>query len=361
MAITSHERVFGIRTLDGLVQAYAKEEANNTFFQGLFMAGRKLEPDGDSVEWDEVQMHRHLAPVVGRDAPFQILEDTTKVARNSACAHVKIMKRIPAAKLYNERAPGSLTANASQVVALEIRDAVKTINSVKEYMAVNTLAGTLTVNSTNIPGTTVPFTLTYSPNTYTASTTWATVTTDIPGTELAALKQDFYQTSGLQPRTAIIGGTIQASIAKNDYVMQMLQFSQGENLAKSASAMFGQALGGFQLGDLDWKVNEAGYVPQGGSFTRFMPATDKGFLLPGPEDLPDVLGWAEGYGFVPAGTEYGSVDSAASLAVKAPSRGFYSYAKRAGNPATDVELCIGWVGLPILLFPSGVCVFDTVP
>lgn len=356
------EEVFGVRTLNGMVEKFAAEAGLNSMFRDLFRMGRQFAPEGTVAEWDEVQFARHLAPVVGPDAPFPLVQNTTVTNRSSSMAHIKIAKRIPASKLFNERAPGSLTADGGLYVASQIRDALKLIGNTVEYMCAQSLLGTLTVNSTNIPGTTVPFTITYSPNTYSASASWATVTTDIPGTELGALKQDFLQTSGLLPRLAITAGAVQGYIAKNDFVTLLLQNQSGELLARSAATLIGTALEGFELGGLRWKVNESGYVPEGGSFTRYMGSdADKFILLPDESQLGDVLGFAEGYGLVPTGNGLASAEQAASLVARAPGRGLYSYAHRAPDNPADVFVYIGWVGLPIVMQPSAVCIANTTP
>jgi hypothetical protein len=357
-----YQRIFGVRTLSGIVEAFAKEQRNNTLFQSKFAAGRPLLPDGDIAEWDEVQMHRHLAPVVGRDSPFPLLEHTTRINRTSSMMHIKLSKKIPAAKLFSERAPGDLRADAQAVIDLELRDMVKVIMNTVEYASAQSLNGTLTVNSTNIPGSSQVFTVTYSTNTYTASNSWATASTGLLSAELPALVDDCRQTSGLEPQEIICGREIAGYVYGNSQVVNLLQSPIGGVLAQTNAARQGPAWGNFRLGDLNWQVSIGGYVPQGGSFTKFMPATDAFFCLPGAEDLPNVLGMALGYGFVPGDADVGPAtpQNAANMVARAPSRGFYAYATRTINPV-GIELFVGWVGLPVVLFPSGVCVGDAVP
>jgi hypothetical protein len=361
---TPYDQLFGVRSLNGVVEVFAKEAQNNSHFQRMFEMGRQMTPGApgnDVVEWDERQMHRHLAPIVGHESPAPLLQQTTKLNRRSAVTHIKYSKKISARKLFGDRADGSLLPNAAQCVDLEVRDLVKTITNTIEYMAVNTLNGTLTVNSTNIPGTTVPFTLTYSPNTATVATTWATDSVDHLAS-INALKQDFYQACGLQPRKAICGATVRDHLSSSDQITELLRYSKGESILRDGASLFGPLYDGFQLGGLDWEINEAGYVPEGGNFTRFMPAEDDLFLLPGPDDLGDVLGMAKGWGFIPSGA-IGAVSGtggATGLVRPAPQPGWYSYAVGTNDPA-GIEIFVGWVGLPILLYPNGICVVDVVP
>jgi len=359
---TPYHRLFGLRSLNGMVRAFDKETRLNTMFQDLFREkGRQMETEGtdETIEWDETQLSRSLAPIVGRDSPHPMRQNTVTINRTSSVAHIKEGKFIHAHKLYGERGPGELKANAELFVDLQIRDLVKRAKNTIEYLSVNTLNGTVTVNPTTVPGSKVTFTIAYAPNTYTATNSWATLATRISSQEIPALKQDHLQASGLLPRRALIGGTIQGNIAGNTEFQNLMRDRLGPEVAQSAGTLFGQALGGFELGDLTWDVNEAGYVPDGGVFTRFIPATDDLFLLPADEDLPDVLGMALGLGLVP-GNDVGPADMAAELIRPAPQRGFYSYAVRSLNPL-GVWIYVGWVGMPLLVFPSGLTVADVVP
>lgn len=357
-----YQQLFGVQNLSGLVTAYGKEEALDSMFQALFQRGEDMGSDStDEVAWDEVQLARHLAPVRGENGTWPSSQNTVKIHRKSTMAHVKDSTFILGSKLFKEREPGMLTPNAQAVVAFELRSLVKKVRKTIEYMAVNSLNGTLTVNSTNIPNTTQAFTVTYSPNTFTAGTSWKTASTGLLSVELGALKRDFLQTAGMVPRTLICDGTITDAVYANTEVQAFLQNSLGEKFARSGNPLQGAAFDGFELGGLLWLANEAGYVPEGGSFTKYIPATDDAFLLPGDEDIPEVLGMATGRGLVPA-QQLGAAAQGADLIALAPSRGFYAYAERSAHPnPPGIFLNVGWVGLPIVKFPSGVCVVDAVP
>jgi len=355
------QRIFGVRTLSGIVETFAKEQEFQSLFQQKFMMGRMLEPEGDTAEWDELRMHRHLAPVVGRDSPFPILEHATKFNRASSMAHIKLSKVIPMGKLYSERAPGELRANAAAVVDAEARDMVKAISATVEYMCAQTLNGTLTVNATNIPGSSQAFTIAYTPNTYTASASWHTSTTGLLSSEIPALVDDYRAAAGMNPYEVIVSREIAGSAYKNEETVALISGAPpAVAMAASGAANQGPAWGGFNLGGLQWTVSIGGYVPQGGAFTKFHAGEDVAIVLPGPGDLRDVLGMALGRGFVPGANDVGAIGDAASLGQPAPTRGFYSYATRTVNPV-GVELFVGWVGLPLLLFPAGVCVADVTP
>lgn len=364
MSITPYDRLFQPRSLSGLVEVFAREDAMSRTALSLFEgSARRIDPVVDgSFEWDETQFSRHLAPSVGRGGPAPIATPVTQVVRNSAPAHIKNSKRIPAYKLHGDRGPGSLLPNAQAVIDQEMRDLVKVIGNTKEYLAMRTLFGSVVVNSSTVPGTTVPFTLTFSNNTYTASTTWAAASTSILGVEVPAAKIDFMQAIGLVPARVITGATVAGYLGSNSEIINLLAPQNGAMLARSAGQMFSAAaFEGLQIGQLLWQITEEGYVPEGGSFTRYVPATDKAVMLPGDGDLMDVLGMAEGYGLVPAyGGDVVPVAGAEFAVDKAPSRGMWSYAVRHTNPL-EIELISGWCGLTVLLTPNGVCVLDVVP
>jgi hypothetical protein len=247
------------------------------------------------------------------------------------------------------------------VVDTVLRDLVKAIRKTIEYACARSLAGSLVVSPATIPGSQVTFTVTYAVNTYTAAASWATAGTGILSSELPALKRDHLQTSGMLGRQVIADGTVIGHIYANTQVQAFLQNMLGERFAGAGVVMQGAAFDSFALGDLAWASNEAGYVPQGGSYTKYMPATDNLFLLPADGELRDVLGMALGRGFVPAiGPEVSSAEAAGAQWMPAPSRGYYSYAVRSMNPP-GVQVFTGWVGLPLVMFPAGVTLADVIP
>lgn len=365
MAVTSLERLLGMRTLAGLVEVFAREEANSRAAVQLFEQGaQRLDPlvDG-SFEWDEVSFGRHLAAVQGRGAPSIAVTPLNRVVRSSAPAHVgPVSVFIPAHRLHSQRGDGELLPNAPAVIAREMRNLAKLLGNTKEYLAMRALFGTVTVSNATIPGTTAPFTLSFGLNTGTATSSWATASTPIVSSELTNMKLDYMQAIGMNGRIALTTQTVVDYLRGNSQILNLLQQTYGQQLARSAAELFSQsAMEGLELGGLNWRVTEEGYVPEGGSFTRYIPATDKIALLPEVSALGDVLGQAEGYGLIPAlGGDVLAAEGAAFATRQAPGRGMYAYAVRTVDPL-GVKLIMGWTGIYVILTPNGILVWDVVP
>lgn len=356
---TDYERLFGVRSLNGKVEAFANDVIRTNVFSSKFRLGRPLMAEDGTCEWDEIQLSRALAPVTGHAAQFPEGAEVTKINRRSAVAHIKRSKRINPYKIHYERAPGMLRPDAAMHVETELRDAMNEIAATIEYMSAKSLLGTLTVNASNIPDSTQAFTLTYSPNTYTASTTWATASTKILSAEIPALKQDHEQSSGMAPAQVITGGTVETYLTQNTEILSFATPQLGERFLTQSSNQRGPMLGGLQVGGLSWTLTESGYVPTGGSFTRYLSTTDEGIVLPADSELVDVLGFAEGRGLIPA-QQYGPAPSAAQLIAPAPQTGWYAYAMLEGN-GPFIKLCVGYVGLPVVMRPAAVTVLNAVP
>lgn len=374
MPLTPLEENYGVRTLSGLVQLYAGQRLTNRNLQNRFFNARRLSPSpgGNTVEWDELQFHRHLAPIVGADSPHPILEGMTSVLRSATPAHVKTSVVLRASEMLQQRAPGSTMPDGGRTLRDQrLQDAVTTVTNTIEYLAASALTGTITINNTNVPGTTLPFTVTFSPNTGTATATWATASTDHLA-DMTAAKLDFFQSCSLQPADVICGSVIQGYLQNSAQLQTLLAPTIGDQVARGASRLFGPLFDGFNLAGLAWEINEAFYVPQGGSVTRFLAATDKLVMLPGAADISSVLAMVEGRGIVPVagpdvlGAMIGadgavSLDGSGMFAEVGP--GWYAWAERTHHDAQDmgVKINVGWCGLPVLLQPGAVLVHDTVP
>lgn len=353
---SDYDRLFGLPSLNGRVEAFASDVNRTDVWASKFRMGRSIQSEDGTVQWDEQRFSRGLAPVAGAEGRHPRKDPLTKVARRSAVAHIKRSVVLKSQRLFFEREPGQLRPNAEAYVDSELRDLMGEIKATLAYMAAESLRGTLTVNSTNIPGSQQSFAIAYSPNTYAKSAGWGTSSTGILSSEIPLLKIDHRQSSGHDAAQAIVGSTVEGYMTGNTEVTTLARYQLGDRFVERSGQMEGPMFGGLEVGGLKWHVTEGGYVPEGGSFTRYLPTTDQAIVLPSDEELADVLGMAEGYGMVPR-QSLGPASSAASLIAPAPQRGWYSYAALCpGEPA--VELFVGYVGLPIVLRPAAVTVAD---
>lgn len=356
---TDYDRMFGTRSLNGKVEIFAQDVTRTRVFQGKFRQGRKLTAEDGSMEWDELRYSRGLAPFTAPHGQFPEGDNLTRVLRKSAVAHIKRSRVLDPDRLFYQRAPGELKPNAQGYLEGEMRDMVNEIGNSLEYISAESMRGTVTINNTNVPGSTVTFTLSYSPNTYTASAAWGTAGTKLLSVEFPALKQDFEQTSGEAPAQGIAGSTVEGYIVGNTEVTNFAQPLMGQRFIEQSGTREGPMLGGLAVGGIPFRITEGGYVPEGGAFTRYMPTTDQAIILPADERLIDVLGWAEGRGLIPQ-QQYGPASAAAELIQLAPQAGWYSYAMLEGN-GPRIRVCVGYVGLPVVIRPDAVMVVDGTP
>lgn len=359
--MTTETELFGLRSLNGKIEAFGADAIRTRVATNKFALGRTLVAEDGTAEWDEVTFDRGLAPVVGHDSPFPLRQNLAVINRRSAVAHIKESKVIPARKLYYEREAGGLRPNAMAVIEQELADLTNRIAATREYMAWETLRGTLTVNATNIPGTTTPFTISYTTNAFASAADWDTAGTAILSSEIPALRQDFEQASGMVPAQVLCGSTVEGFLVANTEISSFLVNQLGPQILTTAGATMGPMLGGIRIGGLQWEIVEGGY-DIGAGFVRYLPTTDESITLPADNMLGDVLGVSEGRGFIPQSdivTDAAASAQVANMVRPAPNLGFYSYATRVSDPA-GVKLYAGWVGLPVLLRPIAVQVTNLV-
>ena len=110
------------------------------------------------------------------------------------------------------------------------------------------------------------------------------------------------------------------------------------------------------LAGLSLRFTDGTYKPEGGPVSRYFPA-GKFLVLPGEARLNQVLGWAEGKVYVPGGPVYGDVAQATRMIREM--RGFYAYAEVRTDPM-GIRIYAGWHGLPVILNPNGVMVYDAI-
>lgn len=337
-------------TLTGLVSSYLMGQPRP--MTSLFMAGRPLSADfaessGDSIAtWDHVTGRRHLAGFTGPSSPSREVEREGVETKTSACAHIKIHKRLPGSVLINERAPGMATASQQQVINLASQDLGNMIaDTIERACGLILSTGKFTASKANFPETQLIFDLDFgasSNQSFTRSAAWATASTKIVSNDVPKLiKQPFVQNSGEMAGRVVYGPSVEASILGNTEFQTLAANQAGLTIIQGAG--LGATVQQFRIGGLDWVPSYGTFKPSGGSVTPFFPADTIAVL---PQNLGDTLGMAYGRAVIPAGPVFSAQPN--NLLTLSP-QGVYSYAEVQGN---GVVLHAGIVFLPVLMNPG---------
>ena len=328
-------------------------EPSQTLFQDLFNVNKKV-CVGPTVQWDETDFPRRLAPVVGDDSPFPAVNPNSKNPQAAPLIHLKVSKKLSAYQLLEWRYAGLRDADVRRAVEDELAGMIKIVKSSVEYICANALLGS--INTANIQGSEYVVTFTYNVTAQTIGA-WSVTTTDLVGVEIPKISQKYVQVVGRQPGVTIINDAQQQLILQNTTVKAWMQYQHSME-AVTSSMTDEQVINARQFGGLDWRKSFGGYVPDGGNFTRFMPSNTI-ITLPLRSSLGELLTMAEGYGAIPTNM-YGAGDAAgASTAFRrAGSPGLYAYSVGTHNPA-GVELYVGYRFFPVVKYGPGVLVTTT--
>jgi hypothetical protein len=356
MAITPLDNLLSVDTLTGLIKTFAEQGDNRSCTALFARVGRPLIPLGDSASWDELEFSRHLAPVTGEDSPHSRARLLKTRKRSSTMAYVKAYKDLPASHLFLNRAPGSDMSDAQAILATELQDLANLIANTKEFLATGALLGLIDVNPATVPGSEVSFTVDFKNAKLAALASWADKATKIRSEEMLRVKQAFRDQSGLMAEIGITEPSVEGMLVKNDELREFAKEPLGiaviRNLNLQGTNPQWDVLAGLSL-----RFTDGTYKPEGGPVTRYFPA-GKLLVLPGEERLNQVLGWAEGKVYVPAGPVYGDVARATSMIREL--RGSYAYAEVRTDPM-GIRIYAGWHGLPVVLNPNAVLVYDVAP
>ena len=352
---------WGVRDHSGVVRRFDDSKSpQGEFFWELFRKAGTYRPiPGDHASWDEVSKKRHLAPITGPDASHKNVELMVRGVRGSTMACIKLKKRIPGSRLFRERAPGSDVANAELVIADEIAELWKMVRKTRNWMCAQTLLGSLAVTAANVPGTDYPFTINYATNAQSAATDWSGGAPTILA-DLDTLMGSFIGSCDLEPRVAVTNDAVQSYLRNDANIQELLSFKRGDDALQDSPvspAVFQRA----QIAGLEWLVSYSGFTPVGGNRTRFLatPAgdADRVILLPGRDELSDVLRLYEGTLTKPSGSgPYGASESDYG-GIEQTKPGSYGFSK-IDEEGTGLNVYVGWVGLPVLTFPEAVTVVN---
>jgi len=339
------EDLCSVQTLTGLVRTFA-DQSENRICTDLFEKHAKLiRPQGDSATWEEVEFSRALAPIMGYESPHTQARRLGRVQRASPMIMVKVYKDLPGSLLWLNRAPGADMADASQVIAAELADAVNLVQNTKEYLACGALLGKIQVDPQRVPGSELSFEVDFQVPEF-RSVDWSDPAARLRSRELRRLKRRYKDGSGQRAGQVLVDESFEGLFVKNRELKGYAKEVLSRRILTKDTRGSDTAWSG--LAGLGWNFMDGTYQPEGGPVTSYWPS-DTALVLPPEQRLRRVLGWAEGPVFLPAGPLVAPADDALSLVLQG--RGHYAYARLHGNPA-GIRLYVGWYGLPVVLDPQ---------
>ena len=338
------EDLLSVDTLTGLVRRFADQSENRTC-TALFKRAKRLRPEGRAVKWEEVAFSRSLAPVTGPESPHPQARRLGRTWRSSVMVMVKAYKDLPGSHLFLERAPGEDLADAKAVIADELIDLANLIQNTREYLACGALLGKIQVDPQRVPGSELTFEVDFDiPQAQGAD--WSDPDTKLRSSELLRLKRRFKDSAGTKAGLVLADEQVEGHLVRNREVAGFAREALARQVLQGDSA--GQPAQWQGLAGLGWHFTDGTYKPEGGPVTSYWPE-DTALLLPEERRLSQVLGWAEGKVFVPAGEVF--ADASQALAGIRVLRGYYAYAKLRSDPI-GIRVYAGWYGLPVVIDPG---------
>ncbi len=185
-------------------------------------------------------------------------------------------------QLYHLRAPGGDWASqwAEQRVKAELGDLTMKVKKTWEYAFWEMLKGTLTVAQED-----VQFVVDYGIATShkpTAATLWSDTANADPIANIRAWKKLITQDSGEQPTDLFVSSTVMGYLVDNAKVRELMRQQYGRQMAEEGRIV--------KLGGLNVVEYDNGYVPDGGSYTQFVPDTHVFIIGKGDRRSPEAGG-----------------------------------------------------------------------
>lgn len=247
----------------GILQYKVMTELVKKFPTPQFI-GKNLFPekpiDTDTAKWDEIHQNRDMADYVVPDGESNIVARLGVIQRSATVACLKEKKQLKGSTLAWLRKPGAETLKyGEQAVRDELADLDSRLEFRREWARWSALTGTLTVAQAN-----VKFVVDYGidgTHKPTVGTSWSDVSADII-TDLTTWKQLVQQDSGEQATTVYMNSVTMSYMLKNTGIKSLM----GEQLKTQVlqSGYITRVMG------LDFIVYDAGYLPEGGAFTKFV-------------------------------------------------------------------------------------------
>ena len=226
--------------------------------------GKQLFPekpiDTDTAKWDETHQNRDMADYVVPDGESNIVARLGLIQRSATVACLKEKKQLKGSTLAWLRKPGTETQKyGEQAVRDELADLDSRLEFRREWARWTALTGILTVDQKD-----VKFVVDYgidASHKPTVATAWSDVAADII-TDLTTWKGLIQKDSGEQATTVYMNSIVMSYMLKNTGIKALM----GEQLKTQVlqSGYITRVMG------LNFIVYDAGYVPVGGSFTKFV-------------------------------------------------------------------------------------------
>ncbi len=216
--------------------------------------------DSDTAKWDEIHQNRDMADYVSPDAEGNVVARLGVIEKSSTVACLKEKKQLKGSTMAWLRKPGTEhTQIAEQAVRDELTDLDSRLEFRREWARWQALSGTLTINQAN-----VKFSVDYgidASHKPTVTTAWSDVSADIIG-DLVNWKELIQKDSGEMATTVYLNSKVMSYLIKNTGIKNLM----GEQLKTQIlqSGYITRVIG------LNFIVYDAGYVPAGGSFTKFI-------------------------------------------------------------------------------------------
>ena len=330
--------------------------AANTMLQREFFARQEV-GKGGVFQWDRRDYLRALAPATGRSAASKTVLGAEKDIKQIGAATFRINHTLTGEQLHAFRAVGEGAENGAAVIE-ELRRSlrIRMLLSIEKLCAM-TLKGTVTINSTVFPDSTVEgVSIAYSPTTLAVSANWSTVGTKIISSDCHTMRAAIMDASGARIDTLLFSEAIEKMLDANTEVHSLVSALPRsiDILTHSVSRL--QGAGGIRR----WMSYTGSYKPEGGSVTRFIADND---LIAIPEGYQDLLVLGQAECDIPkeGGAVLARFGNIATRPGPTPdtATGYSEYVVQRNDPA-GVKLIAQWSGMPLMRLPEAFGLEDDV-
>ena len=258
-----------------------------TKFPHLMLMGIAMCPMADMIpgavaEWDELRNSRALAPYNTFGNPGKVDKNLDVYHQVNRMACVRQKRVLKGMQLYHLRQPGGDWASqwAEQRVRQEMEDLTNQVKKTWEHAFWEMLKGTLTVAQEDVQFT-VDYNIAVS-HKPTAATLWSDTANADPIANLRAWKKLITQDLGEQPTDLFVSSTVMGYLVDNAKVRELMRQQYGRQMAEEGRIV--------KLAGLNVVEYDNGYVPEGGSYTQFVPDTHCYIIAKGNTRSPEMGG-----------------------------------------------------------------------